>query len=206
MKRLLVALFSLLLVGIIAVAQEVEKKPEAKPQDTKAAEPLPAADQIIDKYVAALGGKVAIEKQTSRVTKGTFDIPAFGASGTWEGFAKAPNKSISIIDVPGFGVVRQAFDGTVAWEDNPQVGMNEKSGAALTRVKLDSDFYRDIKLKELYPKMTVKGKQKVGEKDAYVIEATPTGASAETWYFDAETGLLLRADSERETPNGVAMV
>jgi len=205
MKKLLAALLLVLLVGVTGVAQETEKKPEAKPQDTKAAETLPTVDQIIDKYVEALGGKAAIEKQTSRVTKGTFDIPAFGASGTWEGYAKAPNKTISIIDVPGFGVIRQAYDGTVAWEDNPQTGMNEKSGAALTRVKLDSDFYRDIKLKELYPKMTVKGKQKVGDKDAYVIEATPAGASAETWYFDAEAGLLLRADSEREGPSGVAM-
>jgi outer membrane lipoprotein-sorting protein len=205
MKKLLAALLLVLLVGVTAVAQETEKKPEAKPQDTKAAETLPTADQIIDKYVEALGGKAAIEKQTSRVTKGTFDIPAFGASGTWEGYAKSPNKTISIIDVPGFGVIRQAYDGTIAWEDNPQTGMNEKSGTALTRVKLDSDFYRDVKLKELYPKMTVKGKQKVGDKDAYVIEATPTGGSAETWYFDAEAGLLLRADSEREGPNGVAM-
>jgi outer membrane lipoprotein-sorting protein len=206
MKKLLAALLLLLLVGVTAVAQETEKKPEAKPQDTKAAETLPTVDQIIDKYVEALGGKAAIEKQTSRVTKGTFDIPAFGASGTWEGYAKSPNKTISIIDVPGFGVIRQAYDGTIAWEDNPQTGMNEKSGTALTRVKLDSDFYRDVKLKELYSKMTVKGKQKVGDKDAYVIEATPTGASAETWYFDAETGLLLRADAEREGPNGVGTV
>ena len=206
MKRLVVAMLLVLFADVIGVAQETGQKPEAKQEDTKAAETLPTADQIIDKYVEALGGKTAIEKVTSRVTKGTFEIPAFGATGTWEGYAKAPNKAISVTDVPNFGVIKQAFDGTVAWEDTPQTGLNEKSGAALARAKLDYDFYRSIRLKELYPKMTVKGKEKVGDKDAYVIEATPAGTGAETWYFDTTTGLLLRADAEREGPNGTAMV
>jgi hypothetical protein len=202
MKRLFAALFLVMLVGVIAAAQETGQKPEAKPEDSKVAEVLPTVDQIIEKYVEAMGGKAALEKITSRVTKGTFDLPAFGASGTWEAYAKAPNKSISITDVPNFGLIRNGFDGTIAWEDNPQTGLNEKSGALLVRAKLDSDFYREFKLKELYPKIVVKKKDKVGEKDAYVVEATPDGASAETWYFDAATGLLLRADAEREGPNG----
>ena len=50
--------------------------------------------------------------------------------------------------------------------------------------------------------MTVTGKQKVGEKDAYVIEAKPTEGSVEKWYFDAQTGLLIRLDAERESPQG----
>jgi zinc protease len=205
MKRIPIMLLWVLLIGITAVAQETGQKPEAKPEDSKAAEALPTADQIIDKFVEAVGGKAAMEKVTSRVAKGTFDVPAFGASGTWEAYAKAPNKSASVTDVPNFGVIRRGFDGTVAWEDNPQSGMNELSGAGLVRAKLDSDFYRDIRLKELYPKMVVKKTEKVGEKDCYVIEATPVGASAETWYFDKADGLLIRADSEREGPNGVAM-
>ncbi len=206
MRKLIATLLFVLLVGITALAQEAGQKPETKAPETKAAETLPTVDQIIDKYVEALGGKAAIEKVTSRVAKGTFDIPAFGASGTFEAYAKAPDKSISIIDVPGFGVIKQAFDGTVAWEDNPQVGMNEKSGAALARARLDANFYREIKLKELYPKMTLKGRDKVDGKDAYVIEAVPTGVSPETWFFDTETGLLSRADAEREGPNGVSQV
>ncbi len=205
MRKLITVLLFMLLMAISAVAQETGQKPEAKPEDTKAAEALPTADQIIDKYVEALGGKAAIQKATSRVAKGTFDIPAFGASGTFEAYAKAPDKNITIIDVPGFGVIKQGFDGKVAWEDNPQVGLNEKSGSALARAKLDGDFYREIRLKELYSKITVKRKEKVGDKDAYVLEAVATGVSPETWYFDTETGLLVRADSEREGPNGTTM-
>jgi hypothetical protein len=50
--------------------------------------------------------------------------------------------------------------------------------------------------------MTVKGKEKVGDKEAYVIEAKPAEGSVEKWYFDTQTGLLIRQDAERETPQG----
>ena len=36
----------------------------------------------------------------------------------------------------------------------------------------------------------------------YVVEATPAESSAETWYFDTQTGLILREDAERESPQG----
>jgi hypothetical protein len=163
---------------------------------------LPTVDAVLDKYVQALGGKANIEKQTSRVSKGTFEIAAFGASGTAEIFEKAPNKSAAVIDVPGFGTIKEGYDGKVAWSSEPQTGLREKTGAELAAARLDGEFYRPLKLKQLYPKITVKGKEKVGDRDTYVLEATPQDSSVELWYFDVENGLLLRQDAERESPQG----
>ena len=165
-------------------------------------EKAPTVDQILDKYVQAIGGKAAHEKLTSRTGKGTFDIPAMGAGGPLEMYAKAPNKSLAIITIEGFGVVRQGYTGTVGWSDDPQSGMRELTGAEAAAAKIDSTFHRDIKLKEIYPKMELKGKEKVGASDAYVIVATPASGPATTFYFDTQTGLLLRQDSTRETPQG----
>ena len=163
---------------------------------------LPTVDQVLDKYVTALGGKASIEKVTSRQAKGTFEIPAFGATGSVEMYSKAPNKEYGVFDVPGFGTVRQGFDGTVGWAVDPQSGMREQSGAELAATKIEAEFHRAIKLKQLYPKMNVKGKEKVGDKEAIVIEATPADGAVEQWFFDGTTGLLIRADAERETPQG----
>ena len=69
-------------------------------------------------------------------------------------------------------------------------------------MKRDADFYGAIKLKELYPKMTVKGKESANGHDAYVIEATPPDGAAETMCFDADSGLLVRTQREGEGPNG----
>jgi outer membrane lipoprotein-sorting protein len=184
-------------IAVAAFARGGQQKPAT---DSKPA--LPTADQILDKYVQAVGGKAAIEKQTTRVSKGSLEIPAVGASGTAEIYEKAPNKNAAIITIAGFGVVQEGFDGKTGWAQDPQSGLREKAGAELASAKLDGEFYKPIKLKQLYPKIVVKGKDKVGDRDVYVLEATPAESGTETWYFDAQSGLLLRQDAERESPQG----
>jgi hypothetical protein len=174
-------------------------------QETATPEALPTADSVVDKYIEASGGKAALEKVTTRVYKGSFDLPSMGATGTWERFEKAPDKGVTIVDVPGWGVITNSFDGTAAWEDNPMVGMTDKTGVALARAKLDSVFHKELRLRELY-KVTLKGKEKVGTRDAYLVEATPPAGGTEKLYFDVENGLLVRLDAEREGPQGPAMM
>jgi hypothetical protein len=169
-------------------------------------ESLPSVDQILDKYVQALGGKAAVEKLTSRVSKGTFEVDQMPGTATEEIYEKAPNKQLSITDAPNFGVVRRAFNGTAGWQDMPQTGLQDVTGNQLTAMKRYSDFYRDIKLQELYPKMTVKGKESVNGHDAYVVEATPADGPPELMYFDVGSGLLVRAQGQAEGPNGTVMI
>ncbi|HSE39020.1 MAG TPA: hypothetical protein VLG74_17085 [Blastocatellia bacterium] len=197
MKR---TLLTLILCTFVAVAAFAQASPQQPAPGAMAA--LPTVDQILDKYVETLGGKAALEKITSTASKGTFEIPAFGATGTAEVWEKAPNKTALKLDIPGFGLVLEGFNGTVAWSQDPQNGLREKTGAELAATKLDADFYKPLRLRQLYPKITVKGKEKVGDKDAYVLTATPAEGAAETWYFDAATGLLTRMDLERESPQG----
>ncbi len=206
MKRIAMLLFVMLVPLALCLAQEEPKKPEAPAQTAKESVSLPTVDQILDKFIESSGGKAALEKITSRYVKGTFDIPSMGASGTVEIYAKAPNKSYTVIDVPGFGTIQQGYDGTVAWEDNPMTGPRDLTGVELAARKRDVDFYRELHLKELYPKMEVKGKEKVGERDAYVVEGTPAEGKSEKMFFDVENGLLIRADAERESPQGAALV
>ncbi len=206
MKRMATLLFVMFAPLALSLAQEEPKKAEAAAQPAKESVSLPALDQVLDKFIESSGGKAAMEKITSRYVKGTFDIPAMGASGTVEIYAKAPNKSYTVIDVPGFGTIQQGYDGTVAWEDNPMTGARDLTGAELAARKRDVDFYRELRLKQLYPQMAVKGKEKVGEREAYVVEATPPEGKPERMFFDVENGLLIRADAERESPQGTALV
>jgi hypothetical protein len=51
--------------------------------------------------------------------------------------------------------------------------------------------------------MIVLGRETVGGREAYVVEATPAGGgSPEKLYFDAQTGLLVRKYSEAKTALG----
>lgn len=169
---------------------------------TAAPSSMPSVDQIIEKYVQAVGGKSAAEKLNSRVAKGTFVMDQFPGEASQEIYEKAPNKQLSITDAPSFGVVKRGFNGTVGWQDMPQTGLQDLTGSQLAAMKRYSNFYGETRLPELYPKMTVKGKESVTGKDAYVVEATPDDGPAEIMYFDADSGLLVRLQTEGEGPNG----
>jgi zinc protease len=196
MKRLVWLTFVLIL-GVGTVLAQAPATP-AQP----ASAPMPTADQIIDNYVKATGGKEALAKVNSRVAKGKLDIAAANISGTFEAQNKGPNLTSMYAELANFGTIRQGFDGTVAWEANPMVGLREKTGVELADAKLEAELQRELKFKELFPKIEAKGKQKVGDKDAYVVLATPKEGTPITLYFDVQSGLILKDEQERETPEG----
>ena len=193
MKRLLTVVLCSAVITTVASLAAI-----ARPGQQK----LPTADEIISKYVEAIGGEKAIKGATSRVSKGSLEIASVGLNGTAEVYEKAPNKTVTIVNIAGFGLVQEGYDGKTAWSKDPQMGLRDKEGGEFAAAKLDSEFYKPVKIKELYPKLVVKGTDKVGDKDTYVVEATPTESSPETWYFDSKTGLLIRQDSERDGPMG----
>jgi zinc protease len=202
-------LYSLILAGALWTlplqAQDTAQI-SAKPDETRVAEALPTVDQILDKFVKAAGGKEAAEKITSQVLKGSLDIPNFGATGTMEIYAKTPNKYLTVAEVQGYGSVKSGFNGTKGWTEDPQAGISEMTPEMLASIKRDADMMRNYKLKEIFSKLVVKEKSKVGDQEAYVIEATPPEGATEKFYFSASSGLLLRQDAERVSPQGKALV
>jgi len=200
MKKIALTIVFALMATLSVAAQE--KKADAPKPDAKPAAALPSVDEILDKYVKAIGGKEANEKITSRFMKGTFEMPAMSMTGTTEAYAQAPNKSAMITDIGGFGKVQQTFDGKAAWEANPMTGIRELAGVELATMKREADFYAELNYKKNYSKLEVKGKEKTGDSEAYVIVATPSEGKPEKLYFDVKSGLLVRRDSERQTEQG----
>jgi len=173
---------------------------------TNPSDPLPSVDQIVEKYAQVVGGKAALEKLTSRTSVGMIEFEVFPGAFSYETYEKAPNKQSWIMDAAQFGVIRIGFNGSMGWEDNPQTGFRELSGMRLAVMKRNADFYRAVKLKEIYPKMAVTGKEAVNGHDAYVLEVTPPDDAPEWMFFDTESGLLVRHKGQNEAPTGPVMV
>ena len=159
----------------------------------------PSVDQILATYRRALGGQAAYEKVTTRAMKGTVEIPDDNVTAPLQIVAKAPGSFRLTMDIPGYGVVETVLDGDNGWEKNPDSGTHAMSKTDLAVAQRDHHFYREVRLKELYPKMETAGADKVDGRAVYVVEATPAGGPPEKLYFDAENGLLLKRDFERVT-------
>jgi len=160
-------------------------------------------DEVLANYVKALGGQAALEKITSRVAKGSFEVSGIAMSGPVETFAKAPNLRLIVLQMPGQEVFKDGFDGRVGWEQNPDDGITDKTGLELGSAMRDADFYQPLKLRQQYPNLLFKGAGKVSlgkggsgkveERDALILEA-PRNGSPRRFFFDSVTGLLLRTE------------
>jgi hypothetical protein len=172
----------------------------APPAGARAAEALPTADQVLNKYMQAIGSKAAYEKLKTRSVKGT-QAGAGGEAAQFELYQVAPNKIVSIITTPKNGVMMSGYNGMTAWMKN-QRGQRELSGALLAQAKHEADFFNALHLKESHPNLDVIGKEKIGEHDTYVLAAMSEDKSLEKFYFDTQTGLLVRTLTT--TPSALA--
>jgi len=167
---------------------------------------LPTVDQILAKYVQALGGEAALRKVTSRTITGTQYIPT-GPGGTVptpasvERYLKAPNLAVTIYRAPTYAI-SQGFDGTSAWSQDQAGRVTEPVKLDVGRAARSADFYEPLNLKREYPQMTVRGIEHVNGHDAYLVVGVPQGDLPESLYFDVNTGLLLRKQTVLPTPIG----
>ncbi len=145
---------------------------------TKTANAQPSVDQILRKYMDAIGGRAAAEKVKSRIMKGTLVIVNTGASGSYEVFSKAPNKLRSNAQVNNFGTLSQGFNGAVAWASNPMSGAVELAGEFQAALIREADLLRSYKLKELYARLALKEIRKLDGKEVYIVEAIPAEGPA----------------------------
>jgi zinc protease len=171
--------------------------------------PKPAAltaEQILERSIAATGGREAIEKVTSTQAKGTLEIGTQHMHAAIELYAKAPAQRLIVTMIEGFGEVRQGCDGKTAWTEDPSRGLRELAGAEKDETLRECAFNAELKWRELYPKVVLAGKENVGGRDAYKIVMRPASGKPVTRFFDAETFLLIRQVSSRDTSQGSLVI
>jgi len=179
-----------------------EPKPAAAGENkTAEAKPvLPPANQLLDKYLSAVGGTEALQKVTSRVEKGT--LTAFGGQHfSTEIFSKAPDKRLSVMHLPN-GDSLTAFDGHQGWLSVPG-RVHMMSVAENAAASIDADLYFPLHVKSLYEKFRVEAGEKVDGHDTYQVVGDNEGKPPLRLYLDKESGLLLRLVRYADTALGL---
>jgi outer membrane lipoprotein-sorting protein len=179
-----------------APARAAATSAEPQPKETP-----PTADQILDKYLEALGGKAAIDKLQSRVMKGSW-LTSDGITLGYEVYQSGPDKLYTVLNTPKQGTFERGFDGNVGWEKSTH-GVRTLENSELFYLRRYPDLFKDIKLKEQFTRLSFGGKDKIDEKEVYVLRGTTADNKRERLYFDAQTGLLLRRSFAVATMIGV---
>jgi outer membrane lipoprotein-sorting protein len=159
---------------------------------------FPTADQLLGKYLTAVGGADALKKIKTRVEKGTMD--AMGKQFPIELYCEAPDKRVSVSHL-GSGSSVTAFNGEVGWLTIPN-GVHRMTGPEREAARIDAEMYFPARVKEMYKEFRVTPGETVDGHATTVVAATAPGRPGLRMYFDQESGLLVRLIKDTETALG----
>jgi len=159
-----------------------------------------SADQVLARYLTAIGGRAALAKVTSFVARGTYagfdtgqeEMPV-------EIYARAPNQRTWIVKLPERDSYR-VFDGVNGWLVGPDIPvpiMTLVTGN-LDRARIEATLAFPAGITQLYPQWRV-GKTSIGDRDVTIVQGTTPGLLPVNLYFDDESGLLVRVVRWNET-------
>jgi photosynthetic reaction center cytochrome c subunit len=152
----------------------------------------PPADQIFDKYIQAIGGAQRLAALTSFVAKGTTTGFVTSARPA-EIYAKAPNQRTTIIH-GNDGDTMRTFDGRTGSITTPLTAVRqyEFTGSELEGARLDARMSFPGRLKEFLTDWRVNNPVTIDGRLANVVQGTGPAGLVGTFYFDQESGLLVR--------------
>lgn len=156
------------------------------------------ADDIVKKMIEAQGGKKIFESIKDMTKIGTLEMIQQGLSCTLSLYKKEPDKSRSEIDIMGM-VETEAFDGKTAWRINSDIGSVEEIPEEQA-VNAKRQALPVVAL--LYPEkyglsFALKEKEKIEDKEYFVLEQTYSDGFNTTHYIDPETYLTHKTKATR---------
>jgi hypothetical protein len=149
-----------------------------------------SVEEIVERYIQASGGP-ALAEVKAETRKGTL---LRGVSG------KIPLDVIA--EIPGKWRYSQTFawgdrvcygtDGFEAWVQDTK-GISEMDAQQHLDFQLMFDIRVPLRIRDFFPEMTIKGSEKIGEKEATTILAKSQQGFMTELAFERESGLLARA-------------
>ena len=168
--------------------------------ETPSSSNLPSVDHVLKRYLAAIGGKAAADQIKSCVLKGTTTTSGGQVVG-YEAEQSAPDKgheTFAIRNVTGRNCAgdsrceyERVVNGQQGWLKSGQ-GVHELVGEQLADQKLSFPLFGVLRLKDQYSSFRVSARDKIDDRDVYVVSAVRSDNKPERLYFDVESGLLRR--------------
>lgn len=180
--------------------------PSKEPDELREANGKTTADQILDRYMQALGG-------ADRLTA----ITSFTAHGTYQGyqdekypvdvFVKAPDQISTVIHTAA-GDSTTTFDGRAGWIAGPAterpVPLMDLTGGDLRAARLDAQLWFPAQIKQALNEWRAERSAPIDGRDMQMLQATADGRYPVNFYFDAKTGLLARMVRYADSPVGLS--
>ncbi len=171
---------------------------------------LPTVDQLIEKYMTALGGAAAIQKISNRVEKGTVNqnrpgggpLTKLSVEATAETPGKRITKGFSVTHLGNSPDAYGVYNGDYGWVREGSGPVRVMWDSRRDAAQLEDTLNFAPHLKQLVRRLTVEQPEEIGGKEAYVISGRMSALPLVRLYFDADSGLLVRLVYHTESAVG----
>lgn len=171
-----------------------------------AQEALPKSEEILEKYIEVTGGRAAHEKLRTMISTGSIEFVGKGIRGSVAIYRAAPNRSYSIVELPGIGRIEEGVDGEVAWTNSAMQGPRIKEGDERALSLRAAMINGELRWRELYKSTEVTGVEDVGGQPCYKVVMTPPEGGPQTRHYEKESGLLVKLAMVLKSPMGEAPI
>ena len=173
---------------------------------TEQAPKSPSPDQVLDKYIQALGGAQKLAALTSFVAKGTSqaygDVDKYPA----ELYAKAAGQRAFIVHTPN-GDATTTYDGRNGWTAAPHtdrpVTLLALNSGDLDAARLDADLCFPMGLKQSLTEWRVGVPDTIDKRAVEVVQGRSASRTPVRLFFDKQSGLLVRLIRYTDSPVGL---
>jgi len=179
----------------------VEVIPAGPVQSVKKISP----DQILDKYIQAIGGAPQLAKLTSFVARGTYEgYDTLSVKVPVDVFASAPNQLTTVVHTQN-GDSITTYDGTNGWiaAADKLMQVLPLAGGDLEGAKMDAALSFPARIKQEFQWRTGFPSVSIDDRSVEVIQNAARGNTGAKLYLDSESGLLVRQVHFVDTAVGV---
>lgn len=156
------------------------------------------ADELLDKYIVAIGGKEAWKNVNSLITTGSMQVQGTDVTVVTSVLqGKGARQDIMVMGMNGYNIITPAG----GWAFMPWTGQTEPMAASEVEVKQGADQYdmqsNLVNYKSLGSTLEYLGKEDLDGKPTHKLKMTQQSGKQETFYLDAGTYYVVRSVTRR---------
>jgi photosynthetic reaction center cytochrome c subunit len=186
-------------VSIPMIAESGAKSSFEIPPETEGTVNTLSPDDVITKYLNAIGGAVALSKVKTRREKGTITIS--GRDLPVEIITSTGGKQLTLVHLSNADSIT-AYDGMSGWSSAPNRPAHPIPSIESISARAETDLQLPMHMKQLFDQLKSMPQENIGDRQAYVVAGINTGEIASKFYFDKDSGYLLRILRYTKTPLG----
>ena len=162
---------------------------------------MPSGASLVDRYIEKSGGAAAYAKAKTTMMTGTVTIASANISGNVSIYQEGM-KFYQVVEIAGIGKIEGGFDGETAWENSALQGPRILEGDEKIEAKRAVMLAVISNWRQVFKEAKTIGSEDVDGKPAWKVEMIAKEGKPETFFFDKDSGLLIKTSSVRSTPLG----